>query len=210
MSGQIIITISTQPGCGGVEIGQRLARRMPAVYVDKKAVATAARGLDTVLKNSDDAKSKSSFWELLGQTPILTNMESYIPEMRSVVSDAPVHEKEEEILRKLVGKNNAVVVGRGGFYRFREHPKLATIFLGGDWKYRLDNYKRFYSLNSEDAEGLLHTTDQAVERYIRKVTGKDMLDVRNYDLSFNVSRIDFNLAVELILEYVHHRFQMSM
>ena len=36
MSGQIIMTISTQPGCGGVEIGQRLARRMSAVYVDKE------------------------------------------------------------------------------------------------------------------------------------------------------------------------------
>ena len=207
MSGQIIMTISTQPGCGGVEIGQRLARRMPAVYVDKKAVTKAAQGLNAVLTNSDDAKTKSKFWELLGQTPILTNMESYIPEIRSVVSDAEVHEKEEEILLKLVGKNTAVVVGRGGFYRLREYPRLTKIFLGGDWEYRLANYKRFYALNDQDAEGLLHTTDQATERYIHKVTGKDMLDIRNYDLSFNVSHMDFNLVVELILEYAHHRFK---
>ncbi len=207
MSGQIIMTISTQPGCGGVEIGQRLARRIPAVYVDKKAVEKAAQGLDAVLENSNDSKTKSKFWELLGQTPILTNLESYIPEMRSVVSDAEVHEKEEAILLKLVGKKTAVVVGRGGFYRFREYPRLIRIFLGGDWQYRLDNYKRFYSLNDQDAEGLLHTTDQATERYIHKVTGKDMLDIRNYDLSFNVSHVDFNLIVELILEYAHHRFQ---
>jgi cytidylate kinase len=207
MSGQIVITISTQPGCGGVELGQRLARRMSAVYVDKRAVAKASRGLDAILENSRDAKSKGKFWELLGQTPILTNVESYIPEMRSVVSDAEVHEKEGEILLKLVGKNTAVVVGRGGFHRFREYPRLVKIFLGGDWQYRLENYKRFYGLSDEDAEGLLRTTDQATERYIYKVTGKDMLDIRNYDLSFNVSKIDFNVVVDLILDYVHHRFR---
>ncbi|MGI6734360.1 MAG: AAA family ATPase [Anaerovoracaceae bacterium] len=206
MSGQIIMTISTQPGCGGVEIGQRLARRMSAVYVDKRVVAKAARGMDAIIESGEDAKSRSKFWELLGQTPILTNIESYIPEMRSVVSDAEVHEKEEEILLKLVGKNTAVVVGRAGFYRFSEYPQLVKIFLGGDWQYRLANYKRFYGLSDEDAEGLLRTTDQATERYIYKVTGKDMLDIRNYDLSFNVSKIDFNVVVNLILDYVHHRF----
>ncbi|MDI9494070.1 MAG: cytidylate kinase-like family protein [Bacillota bacterium] len=207
MSGQIIVTISTQPGCGGAEIGQRLARRMPAVYVDKRLVAKVASGLDAVIENSDDTKTKSKFWELLGQTPILTNIESYIPEIRSVVSDAEVHEKEGEILLKLVGKNTAVAVGRAGFYRFREHPRLVKVFLGGDWQYRHDNYKRFYGLSDEDAEDLLRTTDQATERYIYKVTGKDMLDIRNYDLSFNVSKIDFNVVVNLILDYVHYRFQ---
>ena len=133
MSGQIIVTISTQPGCGGAEIGQRLARRMPAVYGDIRLVAMVASGLDAVIENSDDTKTKSKFWELLGQTPILTNIESYIPEIRSVVSDAEVHEKEGEILLKLVGKNTAVAVGRAGFYRFREHPRLVKVFLGGDW-----------------------------------------------------------------------------
>ena len=87
-----------------------------------------------------------------------------------MVSGAEVHEKEEEILLKLVGKNTAVVVGRAGFYRFSEYPQLVKIFLGGDWQYRLANYKRFYGLSDEDAEGLLRTTDQATERYIYKVT----------------------------------------
>lgn len=206
MSGQIIITISTQPGCGGVEIGQRLARRLSAAYVDKKAVADAARGLDEVMKSQNDAGTRNRFWELLGQTPIVTSVESYIPEMRSIVSDAPVHEKEEEILLGLVGDKASVVVGRGGFHRFRNYPKLVRVFISGEWDFRLANYMRFYSLSAEDAKGLLRTTDSATERYIRKVTGKDMLDIRNYDLSFNVSKVDFNVVIDLIAEYVHHRF----
>lgn len=207
MSGQIIITISTQPGCGGVEIGQRLSRRLCAAYVDKKAVGDAARGLDEVIKSQNDAGTKSRFWELLGQTPIVTSVEYYIPEIRSIVSDAPVHEKEEEILLGLVGEKTSIVVGRGGFHRFRDFPRLVRVFISGDRDYRLENYMRFYSLSREDAEGLLRTTDSATERYIRKVTGKDMLDVRNYDLSFNVSKIDFNVVIDLVDEYIYHRFK---
>jgi cytidylate kinase len=207
MSDQIVMTISTQPGCGGVEIGQRLARRTSAIYVDKKAVSKAALGLDAILKTETNVKSKKGFWELLGKTPILANTEFYIPEMRSVVSDAPVHEREEEILLELVGDSKAVVLGRGGFYRFRNYPNLLRIFIGADWEYRLNNYMRFYSLIESDAESLLHTTDEATERYIRKISGKDMLDIRNYDLSFNVSKIDFNVVIHLITEYIHYRFK---
>lgn len=210
MSSQIVMTISTQPGCGGVEIGQRLARRTSASYVDKKAVANAARGLDTVLKDSDNAKVGGRFWELLGQTPILSHTEFYIPEMRSIVSDAPVHENEEDILLELVGKKTSVVVGRGGFHRFRNYPNLVKIFISGDMDYRLENYMRFYELCREDAEGLLRTTDRATERYIQKVTGKDMLDIRNYDISFNVSKIDFNVVVDLVIDYIHHRFGIAL
>lgn len=207
MSNQIIITISRQPGCGGLEIGQRLARRLSAVYVDKKTVTKAAEELDAALKANNDSKSKGRFWELLGQTPILNDFESYIPEIRSIISDVKVHEKEEEILMELVGKGPAVVVGRAGFYRFRNYPNVIHLFLSGDREYRIENYKRFFRLAEKDAEELIITTDQATERYINKVTGMDMLDARNYDLTINVSKLDFNQAVEIILEYIHYRFQ---
>lgn len=206
MSDQIIVTISRQPGSGGLEIGQRLARRLKAVYIDKKTVAKAALGFDAVMKEIDDSKPAGRFWELLGQTPILNDLESYIPEIRSIVSDAMVHEKEEEILLKLIGDSPAVVVGRGGFFRLRSYPKIVNIFLSGDTEYRIDNYRRIFQLDRHEAEELIRTTDQATERYIHKVTGKDMLDVRNYDIMLNVSKLDFNRVVEMILEYIHYRF----
>ena len=34
-----------------------------------------------------------------------------------------------------------------------------------------------------------------------------MLDLRNYDLAMDVGVIDFNRAVEVILEYVYARFE---
>ncbi len=202
MSGQIIVTISTQPGCGGAEIGQRLSGRLATNYVDKQSVANAARGLDIAMNGSEDHMMKRDFWEILRMTPILTYVDSYIPPIKSVVSDAPVHEKEEEILLELVGSQSAVVVGRAGFHRFRNYPNLVKVFISADWVYRLENYMNFYSLSKEDAEELLRTTDQATERYIRKVTGKDMFDVRNYDLMLNVSRIDFDVVIDMIEDFI--------
>lgn len=202
MSGQIIVTISSQPGCGGAEIGQRLSGRLATNYVDKQAVANAARGLDVAMAGSEDSVMQKDFWEILRMTPILTNVDSYIPPIKSVVSDAPVHEKEEEILLELVGDQSAVVVGRGGFYRFRNHPDLVKIFIAADWTYRLENYMSFYDLSKEDAEELLETTDQATERYIRKVTGKDMFDVRNYDLMLKISRLDFEVVIDMLEDLI--------
>ncbi len=206
MSYKVILTISRQPGCGGLEIGQRLARRLSASYIDKKTVAKAAKGLEAMEKVDDDSKSLKSFWDILGKTPILHDLESYIPEMHSIVSDAEVHEAEKSILLELAGSGPSIVMGRGGFHRFIGFPNAIHLLLTGDADYRLENYKRIFRLSEEDAGALLHTTDQATERYIRKVTGKDMLDARNYDLCINVSKLDFNQVVEIILDYIHYRF----
>jgi cytidylate kinase len=206
MSYKVIITISRQPGCGGLEIGQRLARRLSANYIDKKTVEKAAKGLEVMEKAEDDAKSMKSFWDILGKTPILHDLESYIPEMHSIVSDAEVHEAEADILLELAGEGPTVVMGRGGFHRFSGFPNAIHLLFTGDPDYRLENYMRLFRLDEEDAKALLLTTDQATERYVRKVTGKDMLDVRNYDLCINVSKLDFNRVVEIILDYIHYRF----
>ncbi len=207
MPNSVIITISRQPGCGGLEIGQRLARRLSAVYVDKKTVSKAAEAYEAALDSKEDAKLKSHFWEILGKTPILQDFESYIPEMRSIVSDSMVHENEEEILKQLIGDDSAVVVGRGGFHRLRDRENAVHIFLSGDRDYRLQNYSRIFHFAEGDADALLTETDEATERYIHKVTGKDMFDARNFDLVINVSKLDFNCVVEIILDYIHYRFE---
>lgn len=207
MSSPLIITISRRPGAGGVEIAQRLARRLSAVYIDKKTVARAKDGYDAVLQASEDKAAGSGFWKILGQTPILYDLESYIPEIRSIVSDAPVCEDEEAILRDLAGDGPAVILGRAGFHRFRDHPRAVHVFLGAHRDVRLANYVQLYKLSREDAEELLTATEQATERYIRKISGRDMLDLRNYDLAMDVGVIDFNRAVEVILEYVYARFE---
>lgn len=188
MSDQIILTISRQPGCGGLEIGQRLARRLSAVYIDKRTVTEAAHSLPLPQKG----------WLV---------PESYVPEVQSIISDEEVHEKEGELLLELADGGPAVVVGRGGFHRFRAYPNAVHVFLFGDDEYRLKNYKRLFLLDDGGAKELLHTADQATIRYIQKVTGKDMLDAGNYDLCINVSKLDFNRVAEIILDYIHYRFQ---
>ncbi|MDD2484718.1 MAG: cytidylate kinase-like family protein [Eubacteriales bacterium] len=207
MSSSVIITISRQPGCGGLEIGQRLARRISAVYIDKKTITKAGEAYDAAVDPEEDCKAKSHFWELLRKTPILQDFESYIPEVKSIVSDALVHEKEEEIMNRLLGDGSAVVMGRGGFHRLRGRTNVMNVFLSGDDDYRVENYKRIFDLGEEDASALLSETDQATERYIYKVSGKEMLDLRNFDLVLNVSKLDFNCVVEIILDYIHYRFE---
>jgi CMP/dCMP kinase len=209
MSDPIIITISRQPGCGGLEIGQRLARRLSAVYIDKKILARTAESYEAASAGKDDEKGSTHFWESLGRTPITQDFEYYIPEMRSIVSDAEVHEKEEEFLLELTGDGPAVVVGRGGFYRLRGRENAVHIFFSGEREYRARNYARLFGVDGECAMSLLETTDEATERYIHKITGRDLYDVRNFDLTVNVTELDFNFVVELILDYIHYRFKYS-
>jgi cytidylate kinase len=202
MSSNMIITISRQPGCGGLEIGQRLARRLDFPYVDKKTLAQAVDKL-----TGTDGKSQiDEFWSKLGRLPVHVQcgLERYIPDVASIVSDRELHEDEAEILRQLVGEGPAVVVGRAGFHRFSAHPKLLRVFITGEQDYRIENYQQLYCLDRAAAEELLATVDRATERYIYNVSGHDMFDLRNYNLCLDISRIDFNRVIECIIEYAHY------
>lgn len=185
MPNSIIVTISRQPGCGGLEIGKRLARRLEAAYVDKKTIAEAA----------------------LSMEPMLHDFEPYTPEVGSIKSDQPVHEREEELLLELIGDGSCVVVGRAGYHRLKDKPDVVHLFLCAGLDYRIKNYERLFHLSKTQAETLLRETDQATERYLRNVTGKEMYDIRNFDLVINVGEIDFNCAIELILDYVYDKFE---
>lgn len=201
----MIYTISRQPGCGGLEIGQRLARRLNVPYIDKKTVSGAASDL-SANEEKGGTGGVRGFLERLSRTPIIYDLEAYIPDIGSVVSDTEVDDREAEILLQLVGDGPCVVVGRGGFHRLKDKENVFNVFLCGDLEYRQANYMKLYNMNKKEATDLLYEADHATERYIERITGCNMYDLRNYHMTINVTNIDFNRAIESVIEYAHHYF----
>lgn len=218
----IIITVNRQVGSGGFVIAGQLAERLSAVYVDKKILAATAKELDEkeaelkkmkkagmtegVPRKAGDEKKWEAIWKHFARVPISSELEFYHPDLSGMTMDQQVHEKEEEILNQIVGSGPAVILGRGGFYRMKDHPYHVSVFINATREYRINNISNLYGLSREDAMELMKKTNEARAKYTYRVTGRDVLDVRNYDLAVDSGKLGASAVTDFILDYVKIRF----
>lgn len=218
----IIITVNRQVGSGGFVVASHLAERLSAVYVDKKVLTAAVRELEEKeaelkkmkraeagengLRKAGDEKKWHAFWKHFARVPISSELECYHPDLSGMTMDQQVHEKEGEILNEIVGEGPAVILGRGGFYRMKDHPYHVSVFINATREYRISNISSLYGLSREDAIELMKKTNEARAKYTYRVTGKDVLDVRNYDLAVDSGKLGASAVTDFILDYVKIRF----
>jgi CMP/dCMP kinase len=202
-----VITISRQLGCGGAYLGQRLAMRLNALYLDHEIVRQAAQELkipEEYLVCRDE--KVTSRWQSLLQTIAYSNSWSYAPPPLDILNDEALYNVESDIITRIANQCAAVIVGRGGCYVLRQHPRCLSVFLHANIKFRQQRVQELYHVSAQQALKLISSIDQERARYHRALTGQDWLDARQYHLSLDTSVVGLDKTEVIILETLHARF----
>src|SRR6267142_2749978 len=148
------ITISRQMGTGGSYIGQVMATHLGFKYVDREVLHLAAEefGCDDEAIASR-AERVSSFWErILGGLTFGTPDSHYNPPPLRTFSDKELFEKQTEILRRIAGKYDCIVIGWAGVYVLPRHPAMFNIYCHAPLRFRIKRVMGLYEhLNPEKA-----------------------------------------------------------
>jgi cytidylate kinase len=194
-----VITISRQLGSGGAYLGQRLAIRLNALYLDHEIVREAAQQLkisEEYLKARDE--KVTSNWQSILRSIAFSNSWSYAPPPLDILNDEQLYNVESEFIRKIADQRSAVIVGRGGHYVLRQHPRCLNVFLHAD-------IEEVYHVPAEKALKLMCSVDQERARYLRALTGQNWLDASQYHLSLDTSAVGLEKAEDIILEVLKAR-----
>lgn len=201
----LAITISRQLGSGGAYLGQRLATRLNITYLDREIVCEAAKKLrvseDTV--TACDEKLTPSWQKLFSSYPISG---TYVPPELVMLNDETIHETESEVIKCAAQETDVIIIGRGGSYVLRQHPRHLSIFLYADITFRQQRVQKLYNLSEQQALKYIESTDQRRARYLLRLTGHDWNDARQYQLSLDTSVFGFDKAEEIIIDTVRARF----
>jgi len=131
---------------------------------------------------------------------------SYVPPPLDILNDEAIYNVESDIITRIANQRTAVIVGRGGYYVLRQHPRCLNVFLHANIKFRQQRVQELYHVSAQEALKLISSIDRERARYLRAFTGQDCLDACQYHLSLDTSVMELDKAEVIILETLQARF----
>lgn len=191
----MIITIGRQFGCGGKEIGEKVAHRLGYTFYDKQLLTMAAeeQGFSPAAMQLYDEKPTGSLIYSLYMTGTTTS------------DNLPLNQQlafaQFNVIRRVAQQDNCVILGRCADYVLREKPNLLTVFLHAPMEYRVQQVMRTQSITSEAlAEKTIKKQDKARADYYNFFTHKKWGDAGSTMLSLDTSMLDPDAIAALIAD----------
>ena len=132
-----VITISRQIGSGGAYLGKRLAARLNVLYLDREIMSQAAKELKMSAEALESRDEKlTPIWQSLLESYVYAASGPYIPPPLNMPTDRELYSTESNIITRIAQQHSAVIVGRGGYYVLRRHPRHLSILLHADITFR--------------------------------------------------------------------------
>jgi cytidylate kinase len=195
-----VITISRQKGSGGAYLGKRLAAHLNILYLDREIVSQAAKELKMPIESLESRDEKlTPFWQSLLESYAYITPTPYVPPPLHMPTDRELYSTESNIIKRIAQQRSAVIVGRGGYYVLRQHPRHLSILLHAGVTFRQRRVQELYNLSAKEALDLIASIDKEREHYLRALTGQNCMDARHYHLSLDTSLVGLEAAEEIIL-----------
>jgi cytidylate kinase len=205
----IHITIGRQIGSGGGELGHRLARRLGATFIDRQVMQRTAERLGCTEAELASRREKvMPFWQRFMHSLAIGAPEGIYTDARSIpeLTDEALFATQVEAIRELVAGQSTVLIGYAGFHLLRDVPGIIRIFVHADHAFRMARMQSVYGITDAiQAAAAIERTDRQRERFIAKFAGVSWTDLRNYDLTLNMSHLSFDAAEALALQFIERR-----
>jgi CMP/dCMP kinase len=213
-----VITIGRQFGAGGATVGQMLAERLKADFLDSKIIDEVARRLQLPKEEveAEDEHPGSLLARLLVALGTAST-EPLIPAEAATAWTPPnaaptfdtrkaVLQITQHVLQEAAREGNVVIVGRGGAYILRDDPNALHVFLRASEKVRTKAIMaRFGITSEEEARKRIKLTDENWTAYIRQVYGHDRIHPAHYDMVLDTGRLGYEGAIAAVLAALENR-----
>jgi cytidylate kinase len=191
------VTISRQPGCGGVLVADKLA-----AYLQQHSPAPHAAW--TVF-------DRDLMQQVLAEHHLPAHLEKHLPEDRiSLIEDTladifgvrptaeTVVQQTAETMLKLASLGNVILVGRGGNFVTAKLPHVLHVRLVGELEDRIERIIRDDGKSPAEARRFCQEEEQSRARYIKTYFRADINHPANYHMIINTSRVGVENGAKLI------------
>src|SRR5215211_1526237 len=169
-----VITVSRLTGSGGAEIGEQLAERLGARYLNKQIIQEAAQRLNISEAAATEYNERAEdFSERLARVLWLAEP-SFAPvgAPASPLAFESTTDVFVQITRQLVHEaahtGNAVIFGHGAQFILARHPGVLHVRFIAPLPFRVERVMRRAGLNQEEAERRVRAEDERRTNYIRQ------------------------------------------
>lgn len=196
-----VVAIGREFGCGGREIGRRLAECLGVDYYDKTLLSKAAEAFGFSKNLFDMADEKRPSW-LRSMLQYNYGVENAVSEF-SEIDNESLYKAQSCVIMQLAEKKSCVIVGRTADYILRNHPRLISIFLHAPVEFRA---RRILARNDagdlDSAINMAKKMDNARSSYYSYYTNNPWGHASTYHLCIDTSRFSPDEIVALIRRHL--------
>ena len=146
MSEKFVINIGREVGSGGLEIAEKLSKKLEINFYDKKLIELSAQKSGLCKKYFEDSEDKTQIGLLGDLSGVTSNIFSAGYCAESYLMDEFLFKIQSDIIRQFAKQESCIFVGRCADYVLREHPFAINIFICADID---DRIKRIMKLRGD-------------------------------------------------------------
>ncbi len=192
----LVITISRQYGSGGLEIGQKVAKRLDMDLYDRAIFENAAQEANIAPQEAAAREQNISTAKLL-ESIILGND---IPQGTILSTDDKLFVAQSRFIRNVSSQSPCVVIGRCADYVLKGRQHLLRVFILSGKDFAARRIEKKEGLSEREAINKINEVNTARANHYFKYTNRRWGAAGNYDIVLNTSTIDIDEAVNIICQ----------
>ena len=203
-----VITVSRLTGSGGAEIGQRLAERLGASYLNTQIIQEVAHrlGISEATAAEYDERAEA-FIERLARVLWISN--PALAPISTPASALPFEsttqayvEVTRELVREAARTGNAVIFGHGAQFILAEQPGVLHVRFSAPLAFRVEQVMQRERISRAEAERRVRAEDQRRANAIRQFYHADWHAPDPFHMILNTALWDEEACIRLVLQAV--------
>ncbi len=203
-----VITVSRQTGSGGAGIGERLAERLGASYLNTQIIGEVARrlGLSQVAAAEYDERAEA-FIERLARVmwladPSIAPVSRPEPPIPFESTTQAIVEVTRQLVREAAATGNAVIFGHGAQFILARQPGVLHVRFVAPFPRRVGRVMRRAGMTRPEAERRVREEDHRRASYVRQYYQADWHAPDHFHLILNTALWDDAACLRLVLDAV--------
>lgn len=197
-----VITISRESYSGGDELAGKLADALGFKLYDREIITLASQASGIHEDHFDSAEKKPTSSLLYSVVMGMHSSRGAYVKLDDVLTDDKIYKAQADTIRETAKKGNCIFIGRCSDYILRNKENCVNVFLRADEDDRVARAAKEQNVSEAEAKKLVSRSDKKRKSYYDYYTNREWGDIRNYDLSVNLSKLSVDAAIEVIKTYV--------
>ena len=202
-----VITIERQYGSGGRLTGERLAKELGIHFYDEEILKmtseTSAIG-EQYFRLADEKAGNKLLYRIVSS--LKPDLSEPAKTGHTITSPENLFRFQSSVIRQLASSESCIIVGRCGNYVLQDQLEdVIRIFVYAEMPTRIERVMEVDKVDEAEAIRRIRRIDKERTEYHRYFTGREWMDMENYDLPINASRISYDQMIELIKGYLRLR-----
>ncbi len=199
-----VIAIERQYGSGGRIVGKMLAKELGIHFYDEEILKitseTSAIG-EQYFRLADEKAGNNLLYRIVKEM----KPDLYRPKKGDrLTTPENLFRFQSDVIRKIAEEETCIFAGRCANYVLEQEnmDELIRIFVYANMDTRVRRVMDVDKVDEKEALKRIKRIDKERQEYHKYFAGRDWMDMEDYDLPINSSRLEFEEMVILIKDYV--------